>query len=79
MAFVLWYGGQLLADHEYTPFNYCKSSPSTCDLKRSLTKFLVVVYLAVVQGSTSAGQSLSFGPSMYSLFPFTEIDCLPIR
>ena len=24
MAFVLWYGGQLLASHEYTPFNYCK-------------------------------------------------------
>ena len=44
MAFVLWYGGQLLARHEYTPFNY------------------LVVYLAVVQGSTSAGQSLSFGP-----------------
>ena len=46
MAFVLWYGGQLLANHEYTPFNY------------------LVVYLAIVQGSTSAGQSLSFGPNI---------------
>jgi ATP-binding cassette subfamily B (MDR/TAP) protein 1 len=45
MAFVLWYGGQLLARREYTPFNY------------------LVVYLAVVQGSTSAGQSISFGPT----------------
>jgi ATP-binding cassette subfamily B (MDR/TAP) protein 1 len=26
----------------------------------------VVVYLAVVQGSTSAGQSLSFGPSVFT-------------
>ncbi|KAI9653220.1 MAG: hypothetical protein M1821_007651 [Bathelium mastoideum] len=46
MAFVLWYGGQLLADREYSPFNY------------------LVVYLAIVQGSTSAGQSLSFGPNI---------------
>ncbi|KAF7939509.1 hypothetical protein EAE99_001314 [Botrytis elliptica] len=50
MAFVLWYGGQLLADHEYTPFNY------------------LVVYLAVVQGSTTAGQSLSFGPNVAQAF-----------
>jgi ATP-binding cassette subfamily B (MDR/TAP) protein 1 len=50
MAFVLWYGGQLLADHEYSPFNY------------------LVVYLAVVQGSTSAGQSLSFGPNVAQAF-----------
>ncbi|KAI9685684.1 MAG: hypothetical protein M1822_004244 [Bathelium mastoideum] len=46
MAFVLWYGGQLLADREYSSFNY------------------LVVYLAIVQGSTSAGQSLSFGPNV---------------
>ena len=50
MAFVLWYGGKLLATHEYTPFNY------------------LVVYLAVVQGSTSAGQSLSFGPNVAQAF-----------
>ncbi|TVY82150.1 ABC transporter BEA3 [Lachnellula suecica] len=50
MAFVLWYGGQLLASHEYTPFNY------------------LIVYLAVVQGSTSAGQSLSFGPNVATAF-----------
>ncbi|ESZ94373.1 hypothetical protein SBOR_5237 [Sclerotinia borealis F-4128] len=50
MAFVLWYGGQLLATHEYTPFNY------------------LVVYLAVVQGSTTAGQSLSFGPNIAQAF-----------
>lgn len=50
MAFVLWYGGQLLASHEYTPFNY------------------LVVYLAVVQGSTTAGQSLSFGPNVAQAF-----------
>jgi ATP-binding cassette subfamily B (MDR/TAP) protein 1 len=50
MAFVLWYGGQLLASHQYTPFNY------------------LVVYLAVVQGSTSAGQSLSFGPNVAQAF-----------
>ena len=50
MASVLWYGGQLLADHEYSPFNY------------------LVVYLAVVQGSTSAGQSLSFGPNVAQAF-----------
>lgn len=29
---------------------------------------IVVVYLAVVQGSTSAGQSLSFGPSKIQSF-----------
>lgn len=50
MAFVLWYGGQLLASHEYTPFNY------------------LIVYLAVVQGSTTAGQSLSFGPNVAQAF-----------
>ncbi|KAI9647284.1 hypothetical protein NHQ30_003667 [Ciborinia camelliae] len=50
MAFVLWYGGKLLANHEYTPFNY------------------LVVYLAVVQGSTTAGQSLSFGPNVAQAF-----------
>jgi ATP-binding cassette subfamily B (MDR/TAP) protein 1 len=50
MAFALWYGGQLLASHEYTPFNY------------------LVVYLAVVQGSTTAGQSLSFGPNIAQAF-----------
>ncbi|KAM3083530.1 hypothetical protein ACMFMG_004178 [Clarireedia jacksonii] len=50
MAFILWYGGQLLASHEYTPFNY------------------LVVYLAVVQGSTTAGQSLSFGPNIAQAF-----------
>lgn len=50
MAFVLWYGGQLLASHEYTSFNY------------------LVIYLAVVQGSTSAGQSLSFGPNIAQAF-----------
>ncbi|KAH7364104.1 ABC transporter-like protein [Rhexocercosporidium sp. MPI-PUGE-AT-0058] len=46
MAFVLWYGGQLLASFEYSPFNY------------------LVVYLAIVQGSISAGQFLSFGPNI---------------
>ncbi|PBP24032.1 ABC transporter [Diplocarpon rosae] len=46
MAFVLWYGGQLLARFEYAPFNY------------------LVVYLAIVQGSISAGQFLSFGPNI---------------
>lgn len=46
MAFVLWYGGHLLATYEYYPFNY------------------LVVYLAVVQGSVSAGQWLSFGPNI---------------
>ncbi|QSZ33883.1 hypothetical protein DSL72_005457 [Monilinia vaccinii-corymbosi] len=50
MAFVLWYGGQLLASHEYTPFNY------------------LIVYLAIVQGSTTAGQSLSFGPNVAQAF-----------
>lgn len=50
MAFVLWYGGQLLASHEYSPFNY------------------LVVYLSVVQGSTNAGQSLSFGPNVAQAF-----------
>ncbi|KUJ09040.1 ABC transporter-like protein [Mollisia scopiformis] len=50
MAFILWYGGQLLASHEYTPFSY------------------MVVYLAIVQGSSSAGQSLSFGPNVASAF-----------
>ncbi|KAH8647454.1 ABC transporter-like protein [Tricladium varicosporioides] len=50
MAFVLWYGGRLLASHEYSPFSY------------------LVVYLAVVQGSTSAGQSLSFGPNVAQAF-----------
>ncbi|CAG8983020.1 hypothetical protein HYALB_00010146 [Hymenoscyphus albidus] len=54
MAFVLWYGGQLLADFEYTPFSY------------------LVVYLAVVQGSTSAGQSLSFGPNIAQAFAAAE-------
>ncbi|KAI9053388.1 hypothetical protein LZ554_002347 [Drepanopeziza brunnea f. sp. 'monogermtubi'] len=46
MAFVLWYGGKLLARFEYEPFNY------------------LVIYLAVVQGSISAGQFLSFGPNV---------------
>ncbi|CZR64744.1 related to multidrug resistance protein [Phialocephala subalpina] len=46
MAFVLWYGGRLLASYEYWPFNY------------------LVIYLAVVQGSISAGQWLSFGPTL---------------
>ncbi|OWP07535.1 ABC transporter [Marssonina coronariae] len=46
MAFVLWYGGKLLARFEYTPFNY------------------LVVYIAIVQGSISAGQFLSFGPNI---------------
>ncbi|RDW89223.1 p-loop containing nucleoside triphosphate hydrolase-14 [Coleophoma cylindrospora] len=50
MAFVLWYGGQLLANKEYTPFQY------------------LVIYLAVVQGSTTAGQSLSFGPNVAQAF-----------
>lgn len=50
MAFVMWYGGILLATHEYNPFNY------------------LVIYLAVVQGSTTAGQSLSFGPNIAQAF-----------
>ncbi|PMD36741.1 ABC transporter-like protein [Hyaloscypha variabilis F] len=46
MAFVLWYGGGLLADYKYSSFQY------------------LVIYLAVVQGSVSAGQWLSFGPNI---------------
>jgi ATP-binding cassette subfamily B (MDR/TAP) protein 1 len=55
------YGGQLLASHEYTPFNYRKDHPFS---KEPSNQSLVVVYLAVVQGSISAGQSMSFGPSI---------------
>lgn len=78
MAFVLWfvkflkkcqaginnfssYGGRLLAEHEYLPFNYRKS---IINIERQfIIMCLVVIYLAIVQGSTAAGQSLSFGPS----------------
>ncbi|TVY16236.1 ABC transporter BEA3 [Lachnellula arida] len=46
MAFVMWYGGGLLASYQYVSFNY------------------LVVYLAVIQGSVSAGQWLSYGPNI---------------
>ncbi|TVY47366.1 ABC transporter [Lachnellula occidentalis] len=46
MAFVMWYGGGLLASYQYWSFNY------------------LVVYLAVIQGSISAGQWLSYGPNI---------------
>lgn len=65
----LRYGGKLLASHEYTPFNYRKSQSSLKLYLRLLLKPLVVVYLAVVQGSISAGQTLSFGPSTNALSP----------
>ncbi|KAJ9142373.1 p-loop containing nucleoside triphosphate hydrolase [Pleurostoma richardsiae] len=46
MAFVLWYGGTLMADREYYPFQY------------------VIVYIAVMQGSTGAGQWMSYAPNI---------------
>lgn len=52
---------RLLANYEYSPFQYCKIiTPVVLFL---LTFSKVVVYLAVVQGSVSTGQWLSFSPS----------------
>lgn len=54
MAFVLWYGGKLMADHEYLPFQYGKC----CCLEGRevlgewlMTRCVVVVYIAVLQVS----------------------------
>lgn len=63
MAFALWYGGNLLSDYELWPFNYCEFLQPLLEV--GLTN-IVVVYLAVVQGSLAAGQWLSFGPSKYT-------------
>ncbi|ORY57852.1 ABC transporter [Pseudomassariella vexata] len=65
MAFVLWYGGQLLATHEYSPFQYSEYRYHSSG--ETISKIpAVVVYIAVVQGGMSAGQWLSFGPNIAS-------------
>jgi ABC-type multidrug transport system fused ATPase/permease subunit len=57
MAFVLWYGGLLLASHEYTPFQYSKSKfASMYRIEVDINS--VVVYIAVVQVRHACSQNL---------------------
>lgn len=58
MAFILWYGGKLMAEHEYAPFQYSKRLVmSSCRvpldelacLANGSVAWIVVVYIAVLQ------------------------------